>query len=114
MKSVRDLTPDVIATGRSVRALRNRLAPTPPPSPNIASLADVLSRRRGTTVELDYAGGKGELRIAWDSIAVLHGVLEQLARGQGEPANRRLRSLVLPFDDLDDYEALAGHLAGDA
>lgn len=46
-------------------------------------------------VELDYARGKGEIRIAWDTVPALQGVLEQLARGGGDTANRRRRGVRL-------------------
>lgn len=104
------LARDVMANKRSVKDLKNNLAPAPPANADIAALAAQLGQALGTTVELDYASGKGELRIAWDTVPALQGVLEQLARGDGDPANRRRRFLTLPFDDLDEYDALVGHL----
>lgn len=118
------LARNVLAYGWSVPGLLRRIAGTRSvEDADVLALAGRLSEVLGTEVRIvPGPGGSGTVELAWHSAESLQGLLLQVAAGQGRspapsgashPAaavDHGVRWLAIRFADLDEFDALFGHL----
>src|SRR5690606_29811987 len=118
------LARDVLAYGWSVPGLLRRIAGTRSvEDADVLALAGRLSEVLGTEVRIvPGPGGSGTVELAWHSAESLQGLLHHIATGQGSapqlpgsphPAagvDHGTRWLAVHFADLDEFDALFGHV----